>query len=175
MNIFTKFHKDWTIIVDFLLIAKFLAIPDNYESPYTIVFPWKLSSVYVFLKSTNFLNRYITDMWKHIISTYDKKRDFWNNFASMYLKKECMLRTIVGLIAKRRCKKWISIIIKSDVRESFFFSPCQNTGGDFKQWNVSTMYQQYAKFRTKMRPFFNLCNCCYLSRYTYLPIYIHSC
>ena len=121
MYIFTKFHKDWTIIVDFLLIAKFLAIPDNHESPYTIVFPWKLSSVYVFLKSTNFLNRYITDMWKHIISTYDKKRDFWNNFASMYLKKECMLRTIVGLIAKRRCKKWISIIIKSDVRESFFF------------------------------------------------------
>ena len=26
MNIFTKFHKDWTIIVDFLLIAKFWAI-----------------------------------------------------------------------------------------------------------------------------------------------------
>ena len=25
MNIFTKFHKDWTTIVDFLLIAKFWA------------------------------------------------------------------------------------------------------------------------------------------------------
>ena len=35
MNIFTKFHKDWTIIVDFLLTAKFLANPDNYESPCT--------------------------------------------------------------------------------------------------------------------------------------------
>ena len=33
MNIFTKFHKDWTIIGDFLLIAKFLASPDNYASP----------------------------------------------------------------------------------------------------------------------------------------------
>ena len=33
MYIFTKFHKDWTIIVDFLLIAKFLTIPDNYDSP----------------------------------------------------------------------------------------------------------------------------------------------
>ena len=27
------FTKDWTIIVGFLLITKFLAIPDNYESP----------------------------------------------------------------------------------------------------------------------------------------------
>ena len=33
MNIFTKFHKDWTTIVDFLLIAKFWASPDNYQSP----------------------------------------------------------------------------------------------------------------------------------------------
>ena len=33
MNIFTKFHKDWTTIVDFLLIAKFWASPDNYYSP----------------------------------------------------------------------------------------------------------------------------------------------
>ena len=33
MYIFTKFHKDWTIIVDFLLIDKFLASPDNYASP----------------------------------------------------------------------------------------------------------------------------------------------
>ena len=38
MNIFTKFHKDWTTIVDFLLIAKFLAIPDNYDSPSTYAF-----------------------------------------------------------------------------------------------------------------------------------------
>ena len=35
MNIFTKFHKDWTIIVDLLLLAKFLVIQDNYESPST--------------------------------------------------------------------------------------------------------------------------------------------
>ena len=35
MYIFTKFHKDWIKIVDFLLIAKFFAIPDNYESPST--------------------------------------------------------------------------------------------------------------------------------------------
>ena len=33
MNIFTKFHKDSTIIVNFLLIAKFLSSPNNYESP----------------------------------------------------------------------------------------------------------------------------------------------
>ena len=33
MYIFTKFHKDWTKIVDFLLIAKFLASPDNYATP----------------------------------------------------------------------------------------------------------------------------------------------
>ena len=33
MYILTKFHKDWTIIVDFLLIDKFLASTDNYASP----------------------------------------------------------------------------------------------------------------------------------------------
>ena len=33
MNIFIKFHKDWTIIMDFLLIEKFFASPDNNASP----------------------------------------------------------------------------------------------------------------------------------------------
>ena len=33
MNIFTKFHKDWMTIVDSLLIAKFLASPDNHATP----------------------------------------------------------------------------------------------------------------------------------------------
>ena len=33
MNIFTKFHKDWTKIVDFLLIAKFLASANNFGTP----------------------------------------------------------------------------------------------------------------------------------------------
>ena len=37
MNIFTKFHKDWTTIVDFLLNAKFLASPINFYSP-SIIF-----------------------------------------------------------------------------------------------------------------------------------------
>ena len=46
MNIFTKFHKDWTTIVNFLSIAKFLAGPDNYASPSTkkladYFFPYK--------------------------------------------------------------------------------------------------------------------------------------
>ena len=30
MIIFTKFHKDWSKILDFLLFAKFWACPDNY-------------------------------------------------------------------------------------------------------------------------------------------------
>ena len=33
MNIFTKFHKDWSTIVDFLLIAKFLASAIIFASP----------------------------------------------------------------------------------------------------------------------------------------------
>ena len=33
MNIFTKFHKDWTTIVDFLLIAKFWATPIFFPHP----------------------------------------------------------------------------------------------------------------------------------------------
>ena len=33
MNIFTEFHKDWTTIVDFLLIAKFWATANNFYSP----------------------------------------------------------------------------------------------------------------------------------------------
>ena len=33
MYIFTKFHKDWPKIMDFLLIAKFLGSPDNYATP----------------------------------------------------------------------------------------------------------------------------------------------
>ena len=33
MNIFTKFHKDWMTIVDFLSIAKFLASPIFTYSP----------------------------------------------------------------------------------------------------------------------------------------------
>ena len=44
MYIFTKFHKDWTKIVDFLLIAKFLASPDNYASPSSSVVVVKSSS-----------------------------------------------------------------------------------------------------------------------------------
>ena len=28
-----EYQLDWIKIVDFLLLAKFLAIPDNYESP----------------------------------------------------------------------------------------------------------------------------------------------
>ena len=35
MNIFTKFHKDWTAIVNFLLIAKFLASAIFYAPPST--------------------------------------------------------------------------------------------------------------------------------------------
>ena len=37
MNIFTKFHKDWTTIVDFLLIAKFFAILLFFAPPSTIL------------------------------------------------------------------------------------------------------------------------------------------
>ena len=36
MNIFTKFHIDGTRIVDFLLIAKFLASANNFVTPSTI-------------------------------------------------------------------------------------------------------------------------------------------
>ena len=35
MNIFTKFNKDWTTIVDFLLIANFYASPNNFGTPST--------------------------------------------------------------------------------------------------------------------------------------------
>ena len=42
MNIFTKFHKDWKAIVDFLLIAKFLASLNNYASPSSIGKPKNL-------------------------------------------------------------------------------------------------------------------------------------
>ena len=33
MNIFIKFHKDWTTIEDILLIAKFLASANNFVTP----------------------------------------------------------------------------------------------------------------------------------------------
>ena len=36
MNIFTKFYKDWTTIVDFLWIAKFLASPNNFGTSSTL-------------------------------------------------------------------------------------------------------------------------------------------
>ena len=35
MNIFTKFHKDWSKIVDFLLLAKFWAWALFFYSPST--------------------------------------------------------------------------------------------------------------------------------------------
>ena len=37
MNIFTKYHIDWTKIKKFLLRVKFLASPDNYPSPSTYI------------------------------------------------------------------------------------------------------------------------------------------
>ena len=37
MNIFTKFNKDWTTIVDFLLKAKYLASANNFGTPSSIV------------------------------------------------------------------------------------------------------------------------------------------
>ena len=40
MNIFTKFHKDWTTIVDFLLIAKFWASLLFFVSPSTMLTNW---------------------------------------------------------------------------------------------------------------------------------------
>ena len=47
MNIFTKFQKDWTTIVDFLLIAKFLASAITFCSPS------------IWLKIANLLNKII--------------------------------------------------------------------------------------------------------------------
>ena len=41
MNIFTKFQKDWTTIVDFLLIAKFLARANNFGTPSTYTYKLK--------------------------------------------------------------------------------------------------------------------------------------
>ena len=49
MNIFTKFHKDWTRIVDFLLIAKFLASANNFVTPSSCV---QIISFFFILKDT---------------------------------------------------------------------------------------------------------------------------
>ena len=57
---------------------------------------------------------------------------------------------------KFRCKKHISIIIKTAVREIllFFYHRVKIRGGDFKQWNASTMYQHCAQWGQ------NFYNCC---------------
>ena len=59
MNIFTKFHKDWTTIGDFLLIANFWASLLIFWAPYTyhshVRFTRSLYYFYVFLTASIYL------------------------------------------------------------------------------------------------------------------------
>ena len=61
-----------------------------------------------------------------------------------------------GQQQKFRCKKHISIIIKTAVREIllFFYHRVKIRGGDFKQWNASTMYQHCAQWGQSLFKYF---------------------
>ena len=62
-----------------------------------------------------------------------------------------------GQQQKFRCKKHISIIIKTAVREIllFLYHRVKIRGGDFKQWNASTMYQHCAQWGQSLFKYFS--------------------
>ena len=68
-----------------------------------------------------------------------------------------------GQQQKFRCKKHISIIIKTAVREIllFFYHRVKIRGGDFKQWNASTMYQHCAQWGQSLFKHFSEMVFCY--------------
>ena len=61
-----------------------------------------------------------------------------------------------GQQQKFRCKKHISIIIKTAVREIllFLYHRVKIRGGDFKQWNASTMYQHCAQWDQSLSKYY---------------------
>ena len=59
MKIFTKFHKDWTTIVDFLLIAKFWASLLFFYSPSKYI---HIKNIYIFDNSID-----VFFFWKKIL------------------------------------------------------------------------------------------------------------
>ena len=91
MYIFTKFHKDWTIIVDFLIIEKLLASPDNYASHPLFEYINSIGHLYSTLTETTLFLTQAYGLVQLIYSCLFLPRLDFKTTICMYANHACLL------------------------------------------------------------------------------------